>query len=1271
MSPVAELDRVIKNLEIQRKRIKENAEDVRRRRKEAKAVDPTALQRTERRLKSRKRKDEDPLAFVLDIPLSEHVYQNFVRDLVELQTPGAGVNSVIEMTASTLAKAALHREVNPQEALEVVTHLAGLYSNDAVSRDKILKYARDIIEYAPTGAQERQQMVQEAQRRLHQSVMNRNVTATEAQEPLTYVERERQVIETDLATTRDTLVNNRLEGTAKTAPSNKRYLDIDELSSFEAKEVAIDINDALRNNTITMENPVEVEKLRKKALEDKRIPEKDVQRVLEHLTYRQNDAAVAVSGLSREYQDYKRVVGEKDRLANRSLKEVNEGLADEFQRNSETLPPEITAFLSKLQMATNTSIYVYGEHDKLLDQQVRVENPLAPVIAEFAALKAGPYGSYLARYEAQINQAIAAKKEMEGISQRIREMNIDPHLEQVGVSDDKEGSLKRAYERVRRTDTFIELLEEAERTGNYEEFIKTFTTDVKRISDQLLDVSDSDYEVFFDHLFTQFWHEPIHNNLVTGLSKISKRLADIENADHSKIKYIELKDTKGEFNYKTKKYDPKKVRLSEYFNMVRDQIAEDKEFRRYTHNIYVLMLNRSPLETYKNYANSVKTNSIDKLLVENPELERAIRLHMGYLRTQFGLNGWKTPVESIYSTNIQTHQIPIDQYVIERLKESRPDLKESELFRYAALARGYVLGISWEAVDVMASGAPVAEGPEGAGRFTGFFGPLNSINFNRYVLYRWSSSVPSYDYLYTDVNGEGNELGLWNVATQTAKAKEIQEARKTKEPPRIVTDEMAKHMPFIEDTYHMGTGGLEIRWGWRKRMFNHLIQHPTENRLLGKTKEERIEVINRLKTVNLSVANRYIEDWRGGAEPISMQERNKLRKIVLDHMRLIAPQEFLVLDNDLLHHKSLAGIFKKADGSVVARPEERSALINELMLDAGQVTDYLLEKTVGDTVMTLEGLTDDVMRQIFGKPRYKGEGHFETNDEYLARLKRVKLFMTRQMKDVAQTAIDGGSIEIDGKVKHIDAWRNAAYIKSFPTHLSVKRNAQWNQIKENVVGRLAGDNDAIAKAIENYWNKMRDIMQEYRANPDRAKQEKFAAALAEIKAVWNAYDAVHGKMASVEERASSYRVAYQLGMLFDRYFAKSTTARAPLGVGTAVSYWDQFSSFAHLDTGMGDVLQFDEQIHRVLADQMTKMNLIGPLTGHVPTKFKTIKIGPFRQDFAIAWDKVKWNGAQFRRETGSQNWQVAIDIARGAVPLVMLLIIGSALAFATKEDEKN
>ncbi len=999
-----------------------------------------------------------------------------------------------------------------------------------------------------------------------------------------------------------------------------KFVDPSSLSSEWGRNKAEEIKRRFERDPDILNSADDLRKIRAELGKEANVPpeaEEDLGRIIQNV--RQIEVNASSLGLNRELKTNWENIKTNQRNARRAIVDIYDQIEKSAQIEGKKPPSDIESLFGDLKHATASSA--------------------SP--AELQHRADALSGQLSAGAKEAINTLIQAVREEVEFNEHVKDIGADRRLEMAGIKDKE---LLGIYDLVGDVKKFMRRLEEeGGDPARIQEYYEQFSGNLTKLSRKLLSVADTDQEEFFDHLFTQFYHQPVYNNIVSGISEIQKFIQEQER------KGIIRKVSVREFNYVTQEYDEnkvedKKIKLSEALHLLQEKISSEREWVSYSHNLYVLMLNRAPLETYKDYTKKVKTPAIDVLLTENPELERAIRLHVGYLRTQYGLNGWKTPVESIYTMDPKTREIPIDAYVAKNLQDvTVPDGKGGqrpldvwEIDRLAALAKGYVLGVSWEAIDAMASGGPVAGMP---GQFTGFFGPLNNINFNRFVMYRWGSEFPVHEYLYTRVRGRGSNEG-WNVDDEMARAKDFMERRKNKEPERIVTDQMVKDgIPFIEDTYYLGAGGLNARWGWRKQMYDHLIEGKAPSDYVGRLKE--------LMTVDLFVANRYIEDWVGEGK-INKDKRNELREMVLERMRQIAPQEFLILENDLLTRPALAGFSAKEIGSLV--------------LEANKVTDYLLEHTRGGKTMILGDLTPEMWREIF--PNLSLDS---------PEFKRIQTFIAAA-QEVGTQAIFGVKFEgvREGKKEKfkIPPWREAAYIRSFPTHLAVKRNGKWSVLKENVVDRMAGDNDVLGKAYEAYWMTVPDIMKQYQADPEKAKQEKFRTYTAELAKITKAYVAVHGPASPAEERASAYRICYQLAMLFDKYYAKSVTARLPLTIGTMVSRAKILSSWSRYAVGerMVEVLQFDEQIHRVFKDELVKLQLIAPAHGRIPNSDNVKKFGPFRYGFKF--DKLHWNAANFARESGGRNWQVAIDILRSYVPLVILLVMLSALGKSLDDSNK-
>ncbi len=977
-----------------------------------------------------------------------------------------------------------------------------------------------------------------------------------------------------------------------------------------------------------MQNTLSAEDVRPEA-------ENDVREIIKKLRQMEIKAQKEIAGFPRDLENRWGSIKSNFRNINEEYGNMRDRIKAHFITQSKSVPGEVDGLLDDILIGLDP-----GDDPSAVS---RVD-PIA-LKARLARLMTSPdSAAAVSAEQGNINRAIDAIEQQIDFNRKVASLGIDRRLEMVGIKGktDEDQRMLKVYDLLGNKDEFMtEVRRRVQAAGgdralasrNVQQYFNDIEQDTKMLVRRLLEVGDTDSEEYFNHLFTNFYHVPIYSNIVTGLTGIENNLKDLEREGVIQ----RVKEFK--FDLNTREYNQHEINLSQAIGDLREWVLSEKGWKEYTHNIYIMMLGRAEMKQYKEYTKNVKTQEIDRLLAENPELEEAIRLHMGYLRAEYGLNGWKTPTQEIYETN-KDGLIPIDDYVKENLLNTeilgadgkKVKLNEADATRLASMARGFVLGVNWEAIDTMASGGPVGGTP---GRFTGFFGPMDSINVNRYILYRWGSELPVHEWLYTRVKGKGSKEA-WDVRREMLRAKETMKARETKEPPRVVTDQMVEDgIPFIEDTYLQQTGGVKMRWGWRKQMYDHIYAKGGDN---------KAEIIRQLMTVDLHVANRQIEDWAGDHK-FSKTERNKLREMVLEHLRVIAPQEYLILEKELTRHSAISSLGLSKD--------ELSARVK----DANKVTNYLLARTRGNRVMVMGDMTDADWQKVFS-------GNQEAID-------KTKRFMTAAQK-TAKAAIEGstGITLVDGT--KLTAWREAAYIRSFPTHLEVKRNANYSKLKGSVVDRLAGDNMIIADAYKEFWTELPNVIRDYNTNPKKAIASDFEKAELLIRKVRAAYDMVHGPSADQQERASDYRISYMLGMMIDKYFAKSLTARMPLGVGTVVGKFDDFSSWSKY--GIGDLesgLQFDEQIHRIWRDRLVKAQLIAPEHGRVQGVDDIKKVGPFI--IKMRRHHMEWNGGAFAAESGSRWWQVGIDIVRSSwhYPLIIIALAALAKGIGDVKDDKD
>lgn len=1018
-----------------------------------------------------------------------------------------------------------------------------------------------------------------------------------------------------------------------------------------------------------------------KFLGDKTIPEADRQEILRDINKIVKRLRVQEMMKEHKYEDLpKSYEGELRRSATRTrearivIAEINDDLQGKEPR---ARPANVGSLLNEFTSSLDPG---YGGRlsAERLEQRL---NQVQQQLRSSPDTEAQQVAATLEKLRGAIDTVRRQDAIYSSIDQLRRDRTLDPHLEQVGIRDKE---LQDIYNLVKSPKTFIEHLRKLSPADRDAE-IKKFNINVRHLASKLLSVVDADHERFFDEIFTPLYHDPVYNNLVDGLNELQNTLKGLENKPEVEGG-LRIK-TEFEFFDRNKQFFSKKaerIDLSEAIGSLKKFVTAEKEFKRYFHNMYSLTLTRAPLESYVNYANHVPTEAIQLLLEENPELESAIRYHMQYLRVYQGfLENWKTPREHPYipDPNDPAHEIPVDKFVKNQIRKfgiagleaaglEHRHLEEWEIERLSAMARGFVLFANGEALDTLASG-----GPRGDNQFTQFWGPLHEFNPMRFHAFRWFANIfGQHELMHYAPNGEEFALGgrfnifetffdphgmkPWDPKEIIVKADKLKALRKTKEPPRIVTEKMVREgIPLIEDERFFGTGLIKERGGWRHDMVKDLYMNldgSIRPEFLNPDGSKNYEAI--LKTimrVDLFVANRLLEDWYAEGQMTTnptfrREQRNIYRKMILERLRNIAPQEFLILENALMQHKELKGYSREK--------------VKDMMLGTSRITDYLLGNTVGDFTPTIIDLTDTHWQEIFTE---KGIPEGMTQQQYI---KEMKDFIEK-LRVVASDAIDGRTgitlNDMDGK---LEPWKEAVRIRSFPTYLEVKRNSNWHNLGPFAVGRAFGDANKISKTYWEVLPAIRSTLLDYQTNPDKAKHDRFQAYFGLVRKLYDAYDEVHGKSNNAVDRASVYKVGYQLSMMGLKYFQKSIWARTP-GAGRVVSYLDPMSSWAHYSAGRGGVLELDEQMCRVWADTAEKLNLFAPSHGVVVDAKPRKLFGFIPAGNSLTYRRTNWNGARFRREGGATNIHVTVDILRSYIPLVIGLIVLAAITKSTEEEK--
>lgn len=1214
-----------------------------------------------------------PLEHVMNLPISDKTYNRLIKPLVEAERLGVNYQDLYLDVAKTLRSLAVFRNLDAQEALDIITHFAALPTNTRAQISEYQTLIEDILTYTVT-SDAREPMVKRTQDQL---VSDKTHVTSKGQKAAN------EVLDNAWGNVKQQLKAER----------DEKLLDIDKLTSPHAKIEARKLNERMLKDKSLLNKPNELEKIRIEiGKRTDQFTNEDIENMISFFGTKEMlfDEFSAMPASVRE--QYKKII-EKSKKAYQKYYAISEKLREPVSvvDSSGAIVSITPADDPKIEKLIRDVIELFKFEDPNLSTYAGdVEDLLNSVQATYRdPTKKSPELRHIADIIEEYREIFKVIRDRGEIDRIIKALDIEPQLAHVGIRD---AELAKCYEFALNPEKFLAELK-SKSTPEVEAFIKQFDDNVKRFTHEMLRVAGSDYERFFNDLFTSFYHENIFNNFVAGLNSLSLEIKKLEEAHE--IPNISNREIK-RFNYQTGEYFIDKKPLSESILRLKSYVINEREIARYHHDAYSLTLHRAPLESYAKYAEAINTKMIQTMLEDNPELESAIRYHMSFIRRRQGFDSnWKSPEGSMYLVDPATGTIPVDQYVIEQLKnhivivpkvELTPDgktqvrelteqnLEPWERERLASLARGFVLFDNLEALDTMASGGPGAR----VRAFTlNFFGPLQEINRMRFNEFRWGTNIfGKHEMWYYAPPGEEasdtfsigkairklNGAKGWDPLELEYKAIQLRRIRENREPPRIVTETMMREgIPIIEDDKLFGTIGLKSRFGWRIQMYEHLYQG-----LDSSKPTDRVQIIAKLMTSDLYAANALLEEDWYAKKIIKRDERIKLRTIVLRRLRDIAPQEFLILENKLARHAELASY--------------SSEQITSLISDTEVVTNYLLSKSVGSEAPTISNITPENWESLFSDGKRRNE---------------VREFITRVQR-VANSAIEGTTdITLPEDNKPMAPWKECARIRSFPTHLEVKRNAKWEVMGQSFVARLFGDADRLGKAFGKYIDGARAVISEYNMHPHKARAEEFDSYHKIVEEVHRAYDSVHGLSHGASYKASSYAIGFKLEMIGFKTFQKATAARIPLGVGSLAGKFYKHSSWSHYSTGRADVLQLDESNARVWANGAERRGNIAPSHGWVEDKndiekgmwisipfsgsikkflgkddrrIRLIKL-PF--GYTAKRTKSHWNGSLFRTEAGARNWQVLLDMSRTGIPLILGLIGIAGFTTAAKEDQEK
>lgn len=1218
---------------------------------------PQALK--ERNFKRGRKRTEVPLSSALDIPLSDRMH-SYIKDFVEAEHGGVRSPMAEYKLAHELKVLAVIGQLDPHETLRVIDQIASQYTGDKTEMRKYQTLVRELLLIAPDTAAERSEVVNQAKQQLEKSAQADDINPEQRDEMVKVLDQEMGEVQKILQQQKE----------------DPRLIDIEEYSSPQARIRAVEANDHIERSISSERMMKQLDAVAENVVEDFNIPEEDATRLVTNI-----EDVKRTRG--REYQDVPHHISDK-------LKDINVRLVPAQQ--------EITHIREKyLETETDASGKVKkrvmpAELKSLIDETeagIGGYDPANP--AESRDPRKIPADSLNERINHLEGEGLLASEqattfrtalrifaEKAQLAEMAQDIPDSYRLREVGIA----GENYRWYTLATNPEKFMKaLMEHPDKNAFYHEFRQG----VEGVTQHLLSVIDSDFTQFSDQIFSQLIYEPIYNSISVGLNGIQNQIRNLELKGESIDVVIE------KFHRKKHKEMPTIFELSGAIEDLRIWVSDEKFIKRYTHNVYVLMLSHN-YESFAKYAEQVPTGLIQRLFENNPELELAKNQHVSYVWARHGLNNWKS-LHEIFTPGVDG-KIAVDEYVRRKL-ETQTNLSSTDIQRLTHLARGVALGVTMEDIDVILQSGPVLSGKTGASSLTQQFGPIHWNPFMTPRRFFADFPFPRHEFMFRRIGKTGFR---WrNVAAEIEEAQKVMQERATKERSRFYTDqEVESDGVVFADMFALmmqsgGWGNRRYRWRGEVGLEHFMyvdIEHNGKtvriddiNKIAKLPKSQKLEkldeIIRRIAIADPQAANGLLEQWYGRGW-VDKKGRGELRRTVWNRvLKDIAPQAALVLEKDLIFSEPMQKILKRfmkdddfkdlleiieitIDGKkqtkIVFKPEtptdgneHASNILEELILDSEAVSAFLIYAASGDDdrggelyTKTMKDLgdTDAWYEALYSAPERRPKS-ITSEEAARLRARRVQKFMTELRSNFSEALIEG---KVDAfyvpyndprtnkpKLVTIPALGDVLLTISFPSQYGIKREMEWSQMGDRVLARLVGDSETTGQSWTEIFKSLRDTIFDISAMPEKAQEAHFIPLLETIrKQLANPTQDVHGTASPEIIQAQVYMAGYAVIDQVLAWFDRGTAARH-FGASLFAKLWHPLAPYTSWENWKTQSTQaeIESQVVRKVIDLAVHYNLIAPTLGHIITDSDFKHIGPFRYQVPIDhWENIRIGGKE-------------------------------------------